>query len=126
MTPQAAFEHLNRVAGIAPLAMPAFEGAEAAIPTPFRAATAAAAALGLSAAAAAEIWRFRGGEKQSVGVELGAAAASLVSHTLVRRNGRAPEIIQGLPLTDFSREKIDASVNELREEKAMVAGLLPK
>jgi hypothetical protein len=44
----------------------------------------------------------------------------------VRRNGRAPEIIQGLPLTDFSREKIDASVNELREEKAMVAGLLPK
>jgi crotonobetainyl-CoA:carnitine CoA-transferase CaiB-like acyl-CoA transferase len=89
MTPQAAFEHLNRVAGIAPLAMPAFEGAEAVIPTPFRAATAAAAALGLSAAAAAEIWRFRGGEKQSVGVELGAAAASLVSHTLVRRNGRA-------------------------------------
>ena len=41
-------------------------------------------------------------------------------------NGKALEIIQGLPLTDFSRGKIDASVNELREEKALVAGLMPK
>jgi malate dehydrogenase len=57
----------------------------------------------------------------SYGIEKG-----LICSFPVRRNGRAPEIIQGLPLTDFSREKIDASVNELREEKAMVAGLLPK
>jgi len=87
MSPQSAFETLNRAAGIAPLTLPHFEGAESVMPTPFRAATAAAAALGLVAAAAAEIWRFRGGEKQQVGVDLAPAAASLASHALVRRNG---------------------------------------
>jgi len=87
MTPHSAFEQLNRVAGIAPLALPQFEGGEAVVPTPFRAATAAAASLGLAAAAAAEIWRFRGGEKQAIAVDLGAAAASLVAHRLLRRNG---------------------------------------
>jgi crotonobetainyl-CoA:carnitine CoA-transferase CaiB-like acyl-CoA transferase len=89
MTPQAAFEHLNRLSDIAPLAVPQFQGAEAVVPTPFRVATAAAAPLGLAAAAAAEIWRFRGGEKQAVNVDLSAAAASLVSHTILRRNGEA-------------------------------------
>ncbi len=87
MTPQAAFEYLNRIAGIAPLAMPHFEGREAVVPTPLRAATAAAASLGFASAAAAEIWRFRGGDKQTVGIDLPAAAATLVSHELVRRNG---------------------------------------
>lgn len=80
MTPNAAFEHLNRIAGIAPLATPVFEGPEAVVPTPFRVATAAAASIGLTAAAAAEIWRFRGGDRQSIGVELPAAAASLALH----------------------------------------------
>jgi len=89
MTPHAAFEQLNRIAGIAPLTVPQFEGGEAVLPTPFRAATAAAVSLGLAAAAAAEIWRFRGGDKQSVAVELAAAGASLVAHDLVRRNGEA-------------------------------------
>ena len=87
MTPQAAFEYLNRSAGIAPLGVPAFEGAEAVVPTPLRAASAAAASLGLGAAVAGEIWRFRGGEKQSVAVDLKAAAASLVSYSLLRRSG---------------------------------------
>lgn len=90
MTPQSAFEVLNRAAGIAPLAMPQFEGADAVVPTPFRVASAAAAALGFGAATAGEIWRFRGGDRQSVAVDLKAAAASLVSHRLVRRNGTAP------------------------------------
>ena len=75
MTPHAAFEYLNRSAGIAPLGAPVFEGAEAVVPSPLRVATAAAASLGLGAAAAGEIWRFRGGEKQSVAVDLKAAAA---------------------------------------------------
>ncbi len=87
MTPQAAFEYLNRIAGIAPLGVPAFEGKEP-LPTPFRAATAAAASLGLSAATAGEIWRFRGGEKQAIAVDLNAAAASLVSFALLRKNGQ--------------------------------------
>jgi malate dehydrogenase len=34
------------------------------------------------------------------------------------------EIVQGLPINDFSRAKIDASVAELKEEKSLVAELL--
>jgi crotonobetainyl-CoA:carnitine CoA-transferase CaiB-like acyl-CoA transferase len=78
MTPQAAFERLNRAAGIAPLAMPSFDQCDQVyLPTPFAAATAAASALGLVGAAAAEIWRFRGGDTQQIGVDLAAAAAFL-------------------------------------------------
>lgn len=85
MTPQTAFEMLNRSAGIAPLAMPGFDGSGAIVPTPFRVATAAAAALGMTGAAAAEVWRFRGGTNQQVSVDLRAAAAMLVP--LYRLNG---------------------------------------
>jgi hypothetical protein len=35
-------------------------------------------------------------------------------------------MVQGLPINEFSRAKIDASVNELKEERALVADLLPK
>ena len=35
------------------------------------------------------------------------------------------EIVQGVPLNDFSREKIDASVAELASERDMVSDLLP-
>jgi hypothetical protein len=34
-------------------------------------------------------------------------------------------VVQGLPINEFSRNRIDASVNELKEEKSMVAELLP-
>ena len=90
MTPQAAFEYLNRITGIAPLGAPAFEGSEAVVSTPMRVATAAATSLGLGGAVAGEIWRFRGGDKQSVAVDLKAAAASLVSYSLLQRNGLPP------------------------------------
>jgi len=36
------------------------------------------------------------------------------------------EIVQGLPINDFSRAKIDASLAELKEEKSLVAELLGK
>jgi hypothetical protein len=36
------------------------------------------------------------------------------------------EIVQNVLLNEFSRQKIDASVNELKEEKALVAELLGK
>ena len=102
MTPQAAFEYLNRIAGIAPLGAPVFEGAEAVVPTPLRVASAAAASLGLGAAVAGEIWRFRGGEKQSVAVDLKAAAASLVSTSLLRRSGeKLPRPDEAIPTTGF-------------------------
>ncbi len=93
MTPQAAFEVLNRIAGVAPLAMPQFDGPEAIVPTPFRVATAAAAALGYAGANAAEIWRFRGGDAQRVAVDLRAAAATLIPQ--YRLNGTM--IRPGLP-----------------------------
>ncbi len=44
----------------------------------------------------------------------------------VRSNGHKLEIVQGLPVNAFSQSRIDATVNELKEEKAMVADLLPK
>jgi hypothetical protein len=34
--------------------------------------------------------------------------------------------VQGVPINDFSRAKIDASVGELKEEKSLVAELLGK
>jgi crotonobetainyl-CoA:carnitine CoA-transferase CaiB-like acyl-CoA transferase len=97
MTPQAAFEILNRSTGTAPLPLPEFAGTDgdkSAMPsaaesfaTPFRLATAAASALAFGAAAAAEIWRFRGGEKQAIRIALPAAAASLMAHSIARHNG---------------------------------------
>ncbi len=33
--------------------------------------------------------------------------------------------MQGVPLNEFSRAKIDASVAELKEEKALVSELIP-
>jgi malate dehydrogenase len=34
------------------------------------------------------------------------------------------EIVQDLPINDFSRAKIDASVAELKEEKSLVGELI--
>ncbi|HWA03310.1 MAG TPA: CoA transferase [Rhizomicrobium sp.] len=87
MSPRAAFEYLNRIAGLAPLGAPLFEGADPILPSPFRAAEAAAASLGLSAAVAAEIWRLRGGDRQKIAIDLKAAAGSLLSFAFVRRDG---------------------------------------
>ena len=88
MAPRTTFEYLNRITGLAPLSLPAFEGADPIIPTPFRAAEAAAASLGLSAAVAAEIWRLRGGDRQNIAVDLRAAAGSLLSFAFVKRSGQ--------------------------------------
>ena len=55
----------------------------------------------------------------SYGVEKG-----LISSFPVRSNGQKLEIVQGVPINEFSRAKIDATVNELKEEKSMVGELL--
>ena len=55
----------------------------------------------------------------SYGVEKG-----LISSFPLRTAGDAWEIVQNVSLNDFSRSKIDASVNELKEEKGLVAELL--
>jgi len=57
----------------------------------------------------------------SYGIEKG-----LICSFPVRSNGAKLEIVQGLALDDFSRSKIDATVNELKEERSMVSDLLPK
>lgn len=50
----------------------------------------------------------------------------LISSFPVRSNGQRLEIVQGVPVNDFSRTKIDTTVNELKEERSMVSELLPK
>ncbi len=57
----------------------------------------------------------------SYGIEKG-----IISSFPVRSNGQALEVVQGLTVNEFSRTKIDATVTELKEEKAMVSELLPK
>ncbi len=57
----------------------------------------------------------------SYGIEKG-----LIFSYPIRSNGRDFEIVQGVPLNDFSKAKIAATENELKEERALVADLLPK
>jgi len=48
----------------------------------------------------------------------------LISSFPTRVHGGRLEIVQQLPINDFSRDKIDKSVAELKEEKSLVAELL--
>jgi malate dehydrogenase len=57
----------------------------------------------------------------SYGVEPG-----LISSFPVRSDGSRLQIISGVPVNDFGRGKIDATVDELKEEKSLVSDLLPK
>lgn len=43
----------------------------------------------------------------------------------IRSDGKKLEIIQGVPVNDFSLQKITATVNELKEEREMVKELIP-
>ena len=55
----------------------------------------------------------------SYGVDQG-----LIASFPIRVRGGKWEIVQGVPINEFSRQKIDASVAELKEEKALVSDLL--
>jgi malate dehydrogenase len=55
----------------------------------------------------------------SYGVEAG-----LISSFPIRNVAQKREVVQGLPINDFSRGKITATVNELKEERGMVGELL--
>jgi malate dehydrogenase len=57
----------------------------------------------------------------SYGIEKG-----LIFSYPVRSDGSKWRIVQGLQLTDFSKERIAATEKELKEEKALVSELLPK
>jgi malate dehydrogenase len=52
------------------------------------------------------------------------AEENLISSFPVRVRGGTWEIVQKLPINEFSRDKIDKSVAELKEEKSMVSELL--
>ena len=53
-------------------------------------------------------------------------AKGLISSFPVRSDGRTLHIVPGVPINDFSRARIDASVNELKDERSLVAELLPE
>ncbi len=55
----------------------------------------------------------------SYGVEKG-----LISSFPIRSNGQSVEIVQGVELSEFSKKKINETVAELQQEKAMVADLI--
>jgi malate dehydrogenase len=57
----------------------------------------------------------------SYGVEKG-----LISSFPIRTASKGWEIVDGVPINDFSRQKIDLSVKELAEERSLVSDLLPK
>lgn len=57
----------------------------------------------------------------SYGIEEGLICGLPVSST-----DQKASVVQGIPHNAFARERIDKSVNELKEERAMVADLLPK
>lgn len=56
----------------------------------------------------------------SYGIERG-----LICSFPIRSNGSNVEIVQDLPLSEFSKARIEASVNELKEERSMVGNLIP-
>jgi malate dehydrogenase len=55
--------------------------------------------------------------------EYGAENGLICSFPVQVKNGRA-QVVQNVPINEFSRGKIDASVNELKEERSLVQELL--
>ena len=53
------------------------------------------------------------------------AKKGLITSFPIRSDGENWEIVQDLPINEFAREKIDASISELNEECEMVSDLLP-
>ena len=49
----------------------------------------------------------------------------LITSFPIRSDGGKWEIVQDVPINEFARGKIDASINELDEERSLVSGLLP-
>ena len=56
----------------------------------------------------------------SYGIEKG-----LICSFPIRSDGRKVEIVQDLPLNEFSKARIETSVDELKEERSMVGELVP-
>jgi crotonobetainyl-CoA:carnitine CoA-transferase CaiB-like acyl-CoA transferase len=86
--PRAALRELLALANLAGEAE--FAGADPVLRTPYRVGAAGAASLAAVGAAAADLWFLRSGRRQSVAVDLRAAAASLRSGHYLRIDGKPP------------------------------------
>ncbi|MGQ0652487.1 MAG: CoA transferase [Betaproteobacteria bacterium] len=82
----AALDEILAAAGTSGEAL--IENGDPVLPTPYRIATAAAAALAATGIAAARLWEARGGRAQRVAVDARAAAVSLRSATYMRIDGK--------------------------------------
>lgn len=60
----------------------------------------------------------------SPGDKYGIEGGLICSFPIRTGDGQSWEIVEGLPVSDFSQKRIDATVAELKEEKALVAELL--
>ena len=65
-------------------------GAEAVLPSSFAVGTAAQATIASAALAAGELWRLRSGRRQSVAVDMRAAAIEFRSERYLRLDGKVP------------------------------------
>ena len=86
--PQAALRELLALGNLQGEA--SFSGADPVLRTPYRVGAAGAAALAAAGLAACELWALRSGRRQSVAVDLRAAAASLRSGFYLRIDGKPP------------------------------------
>ena len=94
---------LDKILAAARLALPEgatveIQGCDPIIASRFPVGEAAAVALAACGAAAAELWRLRTGRGQSLGVDVRAAAASLIGFALQRLDGQStPRTAEGNP-----------------------------
>ncbi len=52
-------------------------------------------------------------------------APGLICSFPIRSDGKRLEVVQGLPINEFAKGRIDGTVNELKEEREMVKELIP-
>jgi crotonobetainyl-CoA:carnitine CoA-transferase CaiB-like acyl-CoA transferase len=92
LNPPDALAKLWRVVDLDPLALQHARliGSEPALPSSFAIGTAAVASIGASALAAASLWKLRGGEWQTVAVDIRHAAAEFRSERYLRIDGKPP------------------------------------
>ena len=86
--PKAALREILTLAGLEPDTPAAFAGADPVLPTRYRLASAGAAAIAASGIAAARLAELRGVGRQSVAVDLRAAAAAMRSSRYLAIDGR--------------------------------------
>lgn len=60
----------------------------------------------------------------SPGDAYGVEAGLITSFPVRTEDGKTWRIVPGLPVNEFSRSRIDATINELKEEKSLVADLI--